>query len=117
MDIKVKRRCKVRIMRILFLFLLLLTGCATLSYFPSIDRVYTPTSHVEVLFREPQKDYIIIGKIISEGDIWSHKTLLEKIKKKAMQVGADAILVTEAGHFQGEFGTCQKVEALALKWK
>lgn len=114
---------------IILCFLFLLEGCATVSYLPSnSSRILLPTQTIEIFFEKPQKPYIVLGKVISQS-LWSSnmpsRNLLDKLKQKAMQVGADAIIIENVTPHKTISGalffistwTTQKIEGLAIKWK
>jgi len=74
--------------------LLVLLGCVSTKYFPSGSETYPPTSSAEVYYYEgkPDRPYVEIGTIKVKAH--SEEGMLEKFKKKAMQIGADGVYVT-----------------------
>ena len=110
----------------LLLLIIFLTGCATISYLPSSSRTSTPTTSVEVLWEKPQKLYIELGQVTVESSSHTDEQLFEKLKQKAMQIGADAIIVKSTipyataprGSWLFVSGkTVRRLEALAIKYK
>ncbi|HEC15602.1 MAG TPA: hypothetical protein ENI99_03375 [Sedimenticola sp.] len=78
----------------LLIFITLITGCASVSYLP-VDKsiTYPPTDNLEVFWKEPNKNYKIIGKISVESGDLGEEELFEELKNKAMAVGAHAIIM------------------------
>ena len=73
--------------------LLLAFGCTNIKY---IGESYTPTSHVDVFFSEEdiERDYKVMGHADATApDYVDVEKMMEKIKEKAMEKGADAIVV------------------------
>ena len=79
----------------LFLGLLSLASCAASVYYQPIGSItYPPTKAVDVYTTEkPQGDFVEIGLIVisTEG---SEKIMMKKAIKKAMEIGADGIILT-----------------------
>jgi len=98
---------------IMFLFLTL-AGCSTISYLPSNNiQSYAPSQSVEVLYEKPTKPYVVLGRVsINAMDILSDQTILNRLKQKAMSLGADAIIVD---NMQRVFTKSQ--QGLAIKYK
>ena len=81
--------------KILFplLLLLIISGCTKIDY---IGEEYPPTSNVELFFDEDdiEYDYKIMGQLVATaGDFISSEKMLEDIKKKAMEKGADGVII------------------------
>lgn len=79
---------------ILCVLLACFVGCTQIDY---IGDEYPPTSHVDLYFDEADIhfDYIVMGEVIaSANDLVSAEKMQEKIKKKAMEKGADGIIFT-----------------------
>lgn len=83
---------------ILALLLIALTGCAVSNVTLLDDsQQYPPTQHVAILFSKPDRPYKTIGLIEVKGDnSFTQPRLLEEMRKKAMAIGADAIIPTES---------------------
>lgn len=70
-------------------------GCARVNY---VGRTYVPkTEEVDVFFSKDdiKKEYTVIGHAIGSGKLVSDNKIREKLIEKAMEKGADAILITE----------------------
>jgi hypothetical protein len=58
---------------------------------------YAPTTDVQVLFEPPQRPYVQIAALEAEGDFGvSEVKLLEDMRERARQLGADAIVRTDS---------------------
>jgi len=97
-----------------------IAGCATISYLPSkANQSYTPTDSVEILYKEPQKEYITLGKVIAEttgGYGNKEEMLFKKLKEKAMNIGADAVLMDNPSKPYSVWSLGYRLEGLAIKW-
>ena len=84
-----------RIIKPLFLvFLFACYSCVSTSYLPTDDSVtYAPTESIKVYWEEPQESYIIIGRVSAKSEDVKEEAIFKKIKKKAMAVGANAIIM------------------------
>ena len=103
-----------------------LTGCVKTRFFPAegAER-YPPTKEVRVLRSSPPEDsYEILGIVTAEGP--NEKKLLEQLKKKAMFVGADGIILRGATDLSGTYASERRteftrhrfrLEAIAIKFK
>jgi hypothetical protein len=83
------------IYKVLFLaFFLILSGCATVNYLPTDETAkYKPTNSLKVYWSEPQEPYTTIGKLsVNSGD-FTEEELFVKLKTKAKEVGANAIIM------------------------
>lgn len=108
-----------------FLAAALLAGCVATKYFPAEGaKRYPPTKEVKIFRSTPEGKYEILGIVTAEG--MNENKLLEKLKTKAMSVGADGLILRRArrkGHTYAserrtEFTTHKVVyEAIAIKWK
>ena len=68
-------------------------GCVSAKYLPSHSRSYPPTKHAEVYYSDkPDRPYIEMGVINVKAQ--SETEALEEFKKKAMEIGADGVIVT-----------------------
>jgi len=113
-------------MRFILSFLIFfLSGCATISYLPSTSQKFSPTQSVEILWEKPQRSYIELGQISVESADYSEETLFKKLKQKAMEIGADAVIIRSTKPYTKTMGswvfvgstTVRRIEALAIKWK
>ncbi len=66
----------------------------------------------------PQRQYEVIGHIETSGSIFSsHESLLEGLREKAKEVGADAVIKTEFKYFSHVITSIPYVDGIAVKWK
>jgi len=92
-------------------------GCASVSYLPSDSSViYPPTKKVNIYWSKPDFQYIEIGLLSIESKS-SEEALFEKIKKKAMEIGADGIIVKPATQATRASKDRRRLEAIAIKFK
>ena len=91
---------------LLFTFLFIFYGCVSISFLPKDESIkYSPTDSVEVYWEEPQESYFIIGKIIVESEDYGEEELFKRLKQKAMEVGAYAIIMTGSNQQSSVYGT------------
>ena len=76
------------------LLLLFISCAATVNYIPIAKTTYPPTDKVDLYEERPTQKFVEIGLIIvsSEG---SESIIKKKAKKKAMEIGADAIVIID----------------------
>ena len=74
----------------------LLTGCVATKFYPAEGaKRYPPTKEIKLMRTSPPEDaYEILGIVSAEGN--NENKLLENLKKKAMLVGADGLIVRRA---------------------
>ncbi|MCE5272125.1 hypothetical protein LLH00_12685 [bacterium] len=107
-------------------FLLLLTaGCVNAQFNPAPGAPsYPATRNVMVLKGIPEKPYIELGEITARGQ--DEHRMLERIRKQAMEVGAEAIILTPTQtrtsgikeQHQGQFATTEVLmRAIAIRFK
>lgn len=100
----------------------LLSACTTVSFLPTKDTVYQPTTHVEIYFQEPEEPYIIIGQLIATSDASSGEAF-KYLKNKAMEMGAHAIIMKGAegipmsGELYGIPYIANRLEAFAIRFE
>jgi len=97
-----------------------LLGCASVSFLPATNfQGFFPSQSVEILFEKPQKSYIILGKITAESGDISENSLYKKLKQKAINVGADAVIIENTGPAGTDYlgGVVHRIEGLAIKWQ
>lgn len=73
--------------------LLILVGCTQIDY---IGQEYPPTDNVDLYFDEDEvgRDYKVMGQLIATAGEWvSAEKMQKKIKKKAMEKGADGVVI------------------------
>jgi hypothetical protein len=82
---------------VLFLAVLVLTGCATTSAVMLESGVtYPPTQNVQILTQVPTRPYKQIAVLESRGPVDTPITeLLESMRQKAATIGADAVIPTQ----------------------
>lgn len=111
-----------------------IAGCATplkINFLANnSNAIFPPTQKIDVFYERPQKEYIVLGKIIVEpreewliwenANITSQEVLFNKFKEKAMSIGADAVWIQsmdERKIGKGLFRhTVNRIEGIALKW-
>jgi hypothetical protein len=117
------------------LIVLLMAGCAatTDATLMKKGKTYPPTTEVEILFEKPTRPYEIIAILDSKGLAGvSEVVVLNNMRDKAMQIGADALLPTgrsQIQHQQGIMynpwlggyqsvggGTSSTLRGFAIKW-
>jgi hypothetical protein len=102
---------------ILVFLIIFIGGCASVSYLPSdTSIVYPPTKKVNVYWSKPEFKYIEIGLLSIESKS-SEEALFEKIKKKAMEIGADGIIVKPATQATRASKDKRRLEAIAIKFR
>lgn len=77
-------------------FIIILTSCATdvaNRYYGTVKYPPKNPQEVEILYKKPTKDFYVIADFQSRGES------PEKIRKKAAQIGADAVIVTILGGY------------------
>ena len=85
---------KIKIKALVSLFILSLSGCASITYLPADNSVtYAPTESLRVYWDEPQEPFTIIGRVSAESEDFGEEALFEKLKEKAMAVGAHALIM------------------------
>lgn len=92
--------------------LLLLTACAKTTYVPIGQTLtYPPTSTIEVLIEAPKQPFTVLGLITAETHplsvyVWwssyfvSEGDILEEAKNKAMEMGANALIIGQGATAQ-----------------
>ena len=72
----------------------LMMGCVSrVTYFPVSSK---SSSEIEILTSSPTRPYKVLGVIEVEGNEWmSEEDFLRLLKKKAFQIGADALMDLE----------------------
>jgi hypothetical protein len=81
------------------LLALLLAACATTTSVVMLDpsKQYPPTSSVQILLKAPDRPYVEIAKLESQGIPGEPETaVLEDARERAAKIGADAIIVQES---------------------
>jgi hypothetical protein len=69
---------------------LVLAACTTANFKPYTEMTFPPTTEVEVLLEEPSEPYEVLG------ELWVDSEDTEgvlKMRQKAMEIGADAIIM------------------------
>lgn len=97
-----------------------LSGCATVSFLPATNfQSLSPSQSVEILFEKPQKSYIILGKITAESGDISEDGLYKRLKQKAINIGADAMIIENTLPAGADWlgGVVHRLEGLAIKWQ
>lgn len=88
-------------------WILLVLGGLAAGSAPSIDIIRyetlppKPVDHVRVLPERPRQPYKILAQIVVDGDEWQRlQALVDQMKRKAAEMGADAVVVLEAREYQ-----------------
>jgi len=78
----------------LSLFFLFFSSCTyTTATMLNDTQKYEPTQNVEILFDKPNRPYKVIAILESDGAAGMQQNqLLESIRKKAKEIGADAVI-------------------------
>ena len=113
----------MHISRLLFLliFTSILASCTTGSGTRISRRLYQPTqaTNVEILFRDPTREYTVIGPVSSFGaPIAAENAMYRAVQKEAAELGADAVLIEGSGigrNYDG-FRRGKALQGLAIKW-
>ena len=97
---------KITLRVLLLVFLLLLYGCATVTFLPTDETVkYAKTNSVKVYWENPQIPYTTIGRVTIQSGDYGEETLFKKLKQKAMDVGAHAIIMAGTSQKSSVVGT------------
>ncbi|MFC1613809.1 hypothetical protein ACFL5K_00760 [Gemmatimonadota bacterium] len=82
-----------------------LTGCVTTKFLPAEGaKSYPPTEQIRVMRDSPPENtYEVLGIVAAEGT--NEKKLLEKLKIKAMSVGADGLILRKASEISAEYAS------------
>jgi hypothetical protein len=90
--LSVKNKYLDRLLSVTVIAFLLLLGCANTRYLPSSSGIYPPTSRAEVYYWDkPDRPFIEMGTINVKAH--SEAGMLEKLKQKAMEIGADGVFI------------------------
>lgn len=107
-----------------FLFIFLASCAASLRVTSLGDRTYPPTApnRIEFYFSEPKLSFDEIAYIEAEGTILtSDEDTMNRIRKKAAQLGGDAVIIKEKGR-ETEYGlgtgpsTVKVVRAVVIRF-
>jgi hypothetical protein len=94
--------------------------CVDLSaYDRQMGVKYPPTLQVDILNTPPSRPYKVFAVLECESSVQSgSERLMEGLKNKARQIGADALVLCHAGTDQGLPGVSptQKMQAVAIKY-
>ena len=96
----VMRQNTTRLFFLLWVVLFLLGSCTKLDY---IGEEYTPTTNVEMYFSEADvtREHKVMGHLIATApDLVSAEKMQKEMKKKAMEKGADAIIILGMEKYQ-----------------
>ena len=76
---------------------LFFAGCASTHYEPKdAEASFQPTESIEVFREAPSKRYKVIGTVSASSDTMNDTALLESLKKKAMSVGGQGLILLES---------------------
>lgn len=83
-----------------FIAALIFSGCTTIDY---VGEEYTPTTHVDMYFAEEDitQEYKVMGHLLATAEEGISAEKMQKdMKKKAMEKGADAIVILGMEKYQ-----------------
>jgi hypothetical protein len=112
-----------KLLSVTVIALLLLLGCASTQYLPSSSGTYPPTSNAVVYYWDkPDRPCTEMGIINVKAH--SETEMLEKVKLKAMEIGADGVFIKSMDN-QFRYGTHIwflpvapiRAEGVAIKFK
>jgi uncharacterized protein YceK len=93
---------------------LALAGCSTIKihYLPTDSpSTYSPTDSVEVFWEKPAQPHVILGLVSAECEendrallLKARALLMKEVKKKAMEVGAQGIIIKDTSAHTGTVG-------------
>jgi hypothetical protein len=102
-------------------FLNLSSDCVDLSaYDQQIGVKYPPTLKVDILSKPPSRPYKVFAVLECESSFYAaSERMMEGLKNKARNIGADALVLCHAGTDPGLPGVSptQKIQAVAIKYK
>ena len=88
----------------------LAAGCVTTKYLPAEGaKSYPPTKQIRVLSSSPPENtFEVLGLVTAEGT--NKRKLLENLKKKAMSVGAEGLIIRMASEISSEYASERRRE-------
>ena len=91
----------------ILVLVLLLSGCISVSYLPSDDsHRYSTTTSLKVFWDEmPDQPYVVLGKLTAQSGDYGEEAIFSKLKKKAMSIGADGLLMGNLSKTTGQLGS------------
>ena len=95
------------------------SGSVDISAYNHLMEVkYPPTFHVDVLRKAPSRRYKTFAVLECKPGPQSRSEMLESLKKKAREIGADAIILWQGGHVEGlpEMLPTSKMQAVAIRY-
>lgn len=109
---------------------LLLTSCVKMAYLATdVGRHYPPSTVVEILWKEPDRPFTVIGRVSASSDSRSEETLFRRIQERAAREGAHAVIVGGGSQTSSVVGAPlatggmiiapierRRLEALAIRW-
>lgn len=97
------------------------SDCVDLSaYDRQIGVKYPPTLKVDILSKPPSRPYKVFAVLECESSYYSgSRRLMEGLKTRAREIGADALILCHAGTNQGLPGVspAHRMQAVAIKYK
>ncbi|MFH1103233.1 MAG: hypothetical protein V1714_05650 [Pseudomonadota bacterium] len=77
----------------------LLISCVTSHFIPNSPRSFPPyRGYVSILYEPPQKDYEIIGTVVSRGEDVGLAAVIEELRQKTAKVGGNAVIMRQSGN-------------------
>lgn len=98
----------------------LLVGCATVDVTKTGKGFHSPTqaSSVEILKTRPEAKYEELGTVTVTGfDASDTAKMHNAIRAKSAALGADAVILTEAGIIREAFGSKQWATGVAIAYR
>ena len=95
------------------------SGSVDISAYTHLMEVkYPPTFHVDVLRKAPSRRYKTFAVLECKPGPQSRSEMLESLKKKAREIGADAIILWQGGSEKGlpEMLPTSKMQAVAIRY-
>jgi hypothetical protein len=112
----------MRIIVMLAVTSVILSACTMGSGTRTSRRLYQPTqsSYVEILFREPNRPFTVVGPVSSFGaPLAAENAMYRAAQKEAAELGANAIIIEGPGigpNYNG-FRRGKALQALAIRWE
>ena len=101
---------------ILAFFIEFITACSNVTPIGDFRYDPTPTHKVEILYKEPDKEYAVVA-LVSHESVYRFTPISDVIKKcqeLAAKAGADAVIITSTQGYG--FDTGPQASGTAIKW-
>ena len=92
-------------------------GCSSVTPLDGARYSEVPASKVEVLYKEPKREYDVIALVSHEAAtrFATVPDVIQKCRELAAQAGADALIITTA--FDQGSNSAARAAGRAIKWK